>query len=241
MLLENMNWKMVEKYLKKDDRIVMILGSIEEHGLNSMATDTLCAFEIAKVACENMNIMLGPAMPFGPSAFSLAYPGTISISVKTYMSIIEEIIESLVRSGFKRILFFSGHGGNSPAKNVITEYVLDRSDLTIRFREWYEMDKTLAFINGEGGSVYDHASWLESFPWINQVEPIQAGQKPQTHIIDDYALSAQELRAVWGDGMPSGDYVKSEDVMRKYFDIAVKDLEDFLQNGWDKNIRIPNP
>jgi creatinine amidohydrolase len=241
MLLENMNWKMVEEYLEHDDRIVLVLGATEEHGPVSLATDTQCPWEIAKLACEHKNVILGPALPFGPSSFSLDYQGTISLRSRTYMDVIQDMLDSIVRSGFKRILFFSGHGGNKLAKNVIKEYVVDRSDLTIKFREWYEMTKTYARITELGGSGYDHGSWLESFPWINQPEPVAPAFKEQTHVEDSYALSAAETRESMGDGVGSGHYTQPEEVLRDFFDLAVTELEDFLDNGWSKTKRMPNP
>jgi creatinine amidohydrolase len=241
MLLENMNWKMVEDYLAHDDRIVLVLGATEEHGPASLGTDTQCPWEIAKVACERQGVVVAPALPFGPSAFSLDYPGTISIRSRTYLDLIHDILDSLVRSGFKRILFFSGHGGNKLAKNVIREYVIDRSDLTLLFREWYEMDRTYARIRDLGSSEYDHGSWLESFPWINQPAPIPATTKELTHLQDSYALSAAETRVAMGDGVGSGQYTQPDPVMREYFELAIADLEDFLVNGWDKAKRVPNP
>ncbi len=240
MLLENMSWKMVEEYLEHDDRIVLILGATEEHGPNTVATDTQCPWEIARAACERKNVMVAPALPFGPSAFSLDYAGTISLRARTYMDLIHDLLDCVVRSGFKRILFFSGHGGNVLARNVIREYVIDRSDLTIKFREWYLMPKTYARIKELGSTEYDHASWLESFPWINQPEPIQPAFKEQTHVQDAYALSAAESRGNYGDGVGGGEYTLPEPVMREFFDLAVAELEDFLDNGWSKTQRVPN-
>lgn len=240
MLLENMNWRMVEAYLKRDDRIVLVLGATEEHGLASLATDTQCPWEIAKVACERQGVILGPALPFGPSAFSLDFPGTINLRSQTYLDVLQDMLASLVRVGFKRILFYSGHGGNTLARNVIREFVIDRSDLTIKFREWYEMPKTLARIKELGSSVYDHGSWLESFPWINQPEPIQSAFKEQTHVEDSYSLSAAESRINLGDGTGGGRYTQPEPVMREYFDLAVAELADFLENGWSKMKRVPS-
>ena len=240
MLLENMSWKMVEEYLEHDDRIVLILGATEEHGPNTVATDTQCPWEIAKAACEHKSVIIAPALPFGPSAFSLDYPGTISLRARTYMDLIHDLLDSVVRSGFKRILFFSGHGGNVLARNVIREYVINRSDLTIKFREWYLMPKTYARIKELGSTEYDHASWLESFPWINQPEPITPAFKEQTHVEDAYALSAAESRVNYGDGVGGGEYTLPEPVMREFFNLAVAELQDFLDNGWSKTRRVPN-
>ena len=240
MLLEQMNWEMVTEYLKHDDRIVVVLGATEEHGQNSLATDTLCPWEIAKLACERKKVILAPAMPFGPSNFSVDYPGTISMKVRTYMSVIQDIIDSLVRVGFKRILFFSGHGGNTVARSVINECVTDRSDLTLVFREWYQMPLTAKHIRELGSTDYDHGSWLESFSWINQPVAIKPQFKEQTHIEDHYTLSAAESRADYGDGVGGGDYTKPEPVMREYFEICVQDLEEYLVNGFNKTRKVPN-
>ncbi len=239
MLVEQANWMMVEDYLKKDDRIVFVLGATEEHGYNTLATDTQCAWEIAKEACLRQNVLLAPPLHFGPSAFSLAFPGSVSLRVATYLNVIKDMIDSVARVGFKRILFFSGHGGNMRAKDAITEYLLDRSDLTLKFREWYLMPKTFARIQELGSTARDHASWLESFPWINQPVAIPDLFKEQVYFEDTYAQSPEEVRAVSGDGVKGGKYIQPEPVMREFFELAVSELEDFLQNGWDKFLKAP--
>ncbi len=237
MLVEKSNWMMVEEYLKKDDRIVYVLGATEEHGYNTLSTDTQCAWEIAKEACERQNVLLAPPLHFGPSAFSLAFPGTVSLRNETYMNVIKDMIDSVARVGFKRILFFSGHGGNMRAKEASTEYLLTRSDLTLKFREWYLLPKTYARITELGSTSWDHASWLESFPWINQPVEIPDKFKEQVYIADHYALSPEELRSAIGDGVFGGKYTQPEPVMRGLYELAVSELEDFLQNGWDKFLK----
>jgi creatinine amidohydrolase len=234
MQIEKSNWMMVEDYLKHDDRIVFVLGATEEHGYNSLATDTLIPWEVARQACERQGVLLAPPLHFGPSSFSLAFPGTISLKVSTYLALIEDMLDSVVRAGFKRVLFFSGHGGNMRAKEVIKEYVIDRSDLTLKFREWYLMPKTYQRINELGSTSWDHASWLESFHWINQVAPIPDKTKELVVDEDFYTLSPEEIRKVVGDGVFGGKYVESEEVMRDLFETCVSELEEVLADGWKK-------
>ena len=76
--------------------------------------------------------------------------------------------------------------------------------------------------------------------WINQPVPIKEQFKEQMHVEDHYALSAAESRADYGDGVGGGDYTKPEPVLREYFEVAVQDLEEYLENGFDKTKRVPN-
>ncbi len=43
MLMRDCNWMQVEEYLERDDRIVLPLGSTEQHGYLSLETDNLLA------------------------------------------------------------------------------------------------------------------------------------------------------------------------------------------------------
>ena len=40
MRIDDCNWMDVENYLKKDDRLMVILGACEQHGYLSLMTDT---------------------------------------------------------------------------------------------------------------------------------------------------------------------------------------------------------
>jgi creatinine amidohydrolase len=234
VLLENSSWKMVADYLERDDRLVIVAGATEEHGPNSLGTDTQCAWEIAKIACERTGVMLAPALPFGPSIFSMDFPGTMSIRLRTFLDLIQDLLESVTRSGFKRILILSGHGGNKPAMDLISEFVLDRSDLTIKFREWYYLPRTYDRVHQLGSTAWDHGSWLESFSWINQPGEIPDIEKTRVLPDDYYALSAEESRLILGDGVGGGKYKQSEEIMRDFFNLAVDEVTEFLDNGWSK-------
>lgn len=234
MLLEQVNWMQVEEYLKKDDRIVLVIGATEVHGYSSLATDTQIAWETAKAACEREGVLLAPAIPYGPSQFGLAYPGTISISPEIYMAYVRDVLKSLVRHGFKRILIVNGHGSNVIIKAVIEDFVTDRPDLTIKFRSWYLMPKTAKRMEELGGHECDHAGWFESFPWINQPVEVPDKVKPHIDIYDYYTLSAKEIREAWGDGVAGGAYRIAEKVQREFFQLAVDEIAEILQEGWDK-------
>lgn len=235
MLMEQMNWMQIEEYLKKDDRIVLVTGSMEEHGYNTVATDTQCAWEIAKAACEKTGVMLAAPINYGFAAWANAYPGTVSIRPTTFMALVKDILQSLTAQGFKRILIVNGHGQNEMAKFVIEELSAENPDLNVKFRSWYMLPKTYKSIESEGISHWDHASWLESFQWINQPVEIPDKKKPAIDLEDYPTYGPERIREVIGDGVAGGAYVKDEAFMRTYFQTAVDEVAEILDGSWAKD------
>ena len=52
MQISEMNWMMVEEYLKRDDRAVLPLGSTEQHAYLSLSVDSILAERLAVEAAE---------------------------------------------------------------------------------------------------------------------------------------------------------------------------------------------
>lgn len=232
MLLEEMNWMDVDEYLEKDDRLVFVTGSTEEHGYYSVATDTQCPWEIAKAACEREGVVLAPALPYGPSPGLMGFPGTVSLDPRTYLDLIDQILRSFVSHGFKRILILNGHGGNKIIERIIGAVREENPQVMIKFRSWYLLPKTVKFQEELGGSEYHHGAWIEGFPWINQVGPVPSKEKPDVDWTDFLSLTPREVRERLGDGVGGGVYTRDEKTMREYFQLAVDDVLDILRGEW---------
>src|SRR6266446_5046297 len=114
MKIADMNWMQVERYLSSDDRAVVPLGSTEQHAYLSLATDAILAERVAVEAAEPLGIPVFPVLAYGITPHFTDYPGTVTLSVKTYRTVIQEILDSLARSGFRRLAIVNGHGGNAP-------------------------------------------------------------------------------------------------------------------------------
>src|SRR5919107_2076442 len=114
MKISEMNWLQVEEYLKSDDRAVVPLGCTEQHAYLSLSVDSILAERVALEAAEPMGVPVFPVQAYGITPYFMAYPGTVSLNADTYLRIITDILESLKRTGFRRILFVNGHGGEAP-------------------------------------------------------------------------------------------------------------------------------
>ena len=47
MHFSDLNWMQVEEYLKKDDRLMLVIGAAEQHGYLSLLTDTKIPLALA--------------------------------------------------------------------------------------------------------------------------------------------------------------------------------------------------
>lgn len=105
------------------ERTVVILpvGSVEQHGDHlPLGTDTLLAHAVALAACGKAGeaVVLPPPW-YGFSAHHMRFPGSISLGAETLMALVRDIVASVVRHGFRRILLVNGHGGNGGVVDVL--------------------------------------------------------------------------------------------------------------------------
>jgi creatinine amidohydrolase len=146
MRIEDMNWLMVEKYLRKDDRVMLVFGACEQHGYLSLETDTRIPLAIADGASQKTGVLIAPTLNFGSSTSFLSYPGTISFRVATLMDASEDMIRSLYGVGFRRFLCHNGHGGNTPIRNRIHEIMNELTDLKVIFYSWW-LEKSIKLLD----------------------------------------------------------------------------------------------
>jgi creatinine amidohydrolase/Fe(II)-dependent formamide hydrolase-like protein len=65
MRVHDCNWLQLEDYLERDDRIVLPLGSTEQHAYLSLGTDAILAERVAVEAAEPLGVPVLPVVPYG--------------------------------------------------------------------------------------------------------------------------------------------------------------------------------
>jgi creatinine amidohydrolase len=110
VLLQEKSWRDVEEYLKSDDRILMPIGSTEQHGCFApLGTDTYVAIALAEDASKKAGVLCAPPLWFGWSPHHLVRPGSISIRAEVLIEVLYDAIESLATHGFKNYVVINGH------------------------------------------------------------------------------------------------------------------------------------
>jgi creatinine amidohydrolase len=104
------------------DVALLPIGSFEQHGpFLPLATDTVIACTIAGALAAAHPVLHLPPVTISCSHEHAAWPGTVSISASTLYAVIQDIADSLKRSGVTRLVLVNGHGGNYVLGNVVQE------------------------------------------------------------------------------------------------------------------------
>src|ERR671938_949500 len=116
----------VEEYLDGDDRIVLPVGSTEQHAYLSLETDNILAERVSVEAAEPLGVPVLPVLAYGLTPSFTAFPGSPTLRLDTFTSVIADLLDSLADQGFRRILIVNGHGGEAPPSAGGREGLRDR-------------------------------------------------------------------------------------------------------------------
>lgn len=232
MRIAEMNWMQVEEFLGKDDRAVVPLGSTEQHAYLSLMVDSLIPERLAREVAAPLGIPVFPVMPFGLSPYFSAFPGTVTLRLETYGHLIRDILDSLARPGFRRILLLNGHGGNAPAGSVALEWMSENPGMKVKLYNWWIAPRTLAKIK-EVDSVGSHASWMENFPWTRLANvTLPTIRKVPIDTALKSVLDSQAFREYVGDGNYGGYYQRPDEEMMAIWEVAKAEATQALEEGW---------
>jgi creatinine amidohydrolase len=226
MRFEELNWMDVESYLEQDDRLMIVLGATEQHAYLSLLTDIKIPLALADAASQQSRVLVAPPLNFGSSPYFLDYPGTISFRLSTLMDAVEDILRSVYRQGFRRILVLNGHGGNDGVRARLDELVNDLPDLQLNWYAWWESHGIEA-IGLKHNLKPGHANWLEAFPFT------LVNEMPGTPKVPPYVpsaiMDAGTTREIYEDGSFGGPYQADDAIMNEIFQIAVGDILEMLK------------
>lgn len=236
-----------------EHKIVLIpLGAIEQHGPHlSVATDTDIVTEIAKHAESSMpdDILLCPTLAFGSSHHHLAFGGALSISPALYTQVIVELVESVLKGGFTKIVLLNGHGGNiTPVKQALS-ILSNRYDAginpTIALATYWELAGKI--FAGEApmqspalshACEYETSLMLHLFPGKVFMENVQRAARPGSNGYiaweDDEpykgVVLVKQTEFISDNGCSGEPQLATREKGQHLFEHAVKAVVEFLQS-----------
>lgn len=234
MRIFDQNWMQVRDQLQNDDRIVLPVGSTEQHGYLSLGTDAILAERVAVEAAEPLGVPVLPVLPFGMAPYFTEYPGSMSLRMTTYIEVLRDLLDCLAGQGFRRIAIVNGHGGNAPVTGLIREWssIPRPRPVEVLFHSWYNAP-SVAETAGQFDPVQMHGAWVENFPWT-RVEGVDIPHEPIPPLSRTLVntLSRTQMREVAPDGSHGGPYQRPDADMEMVWAAGVTEVRDLITSGW---------
>lgn len=222
----------VEERLGRDRRAVVPVGSTEQHGYLSLAVDAILAERVAVEAAAPLGVPVFPVLAYGITPYFLKFPGTVSLRLETYQRIVADILDSLAGSGFTRILFVNGHGGNIPGGSILQEWMNSHPGVSVKWHNWWNAPQTAAAVAAIDADA-SHASWMENFPWTRLANvALPAGKKTMIDLARMRVMDADAVRAYLGDGNFGGEYAKPDEQMMTVWRAGVDETRAAIEGPW---------
>ncbi len=125
------------------DVAVLPLGATEPHNLHlPYGTDVFEATAVGEHLCEaawrqGARVVLLPTIPYGTETNMRELPLALNLNLSTLYRVIEDLVESLVGSGVRKIVLLNSHGGND-LKPVLRE-LYGRTEAHLFLCNWYQV------------------------------------------------------------------------------------------------------
>jgi creatinine amidohydrolase len=233
MRIADSNWMQIERYLERDDRVVLPLGSVEQHAYLSLAVDVILSERVAVEAAEPLGVPVLPALAYGVTPYFAAYPGSPTLRAETYQAVIHDLLASLHGQGFRRFLIVNGHGGNDAGRAAGEAVEAEHSDARVLWHNWWNAPRTTEVVRQIDPEA-SHASWLENFPWTRLDGVVQPDErKPMQDIARMRELDPADVREMLGDGSLGGVYERPDEDVLRVWQAGVEEVRDVLEHGWD--------
>jgi creatinine amidohydrolase len=120
------------------------VAAIEQHGphlpvsvdadINAGVVD-----DAARRLPADAPVVILPMLPIGKSNEHLEYPGTLTLRVETLIGLWTDVAESIVRAGFRKLVFINSHGGQPQVLDIVVR------DLRVRLGVMAVAAQTYAF------------------------------------------------------------------------------------------------
>ena len=119
--LQNMNMTEIAERLKKNDVLIVPIGSTETHGPGeALGEDTFFVTRYAEEVARKTGCTVAQPLWYGSHPYHhLGMPGTVVIPERTFVEFIQAMIAGFWNAGFRKQILLNGHGQEWVIANAI--------------------------------------------------------------------------------------------------------------------------
>ncbi|MCQ2011135.1 creatininase family protein [Sporolactobacillus sp. STSJ-5] len=236
--------------IDKDSAIVFLpTAATEQHGphlpvgTDAIILSTLIDHFIETQKFDEGSLLFAPLLNVGKSNEHMGFAGTLTYGTQTYYAVLHDIAGAIAKSGFKKLVLFNSHGGNTDMLNMISRDLRIDFGMDVFVFDWWFTsfwDKGLKGLKQSGKYGVFHACELETSLMLHAAPEtvhmeLAVDEDPIEALRDnDFVTLFGPYNAGWktSDVTKSGvigapTYATAEKGKR-LFDYAVKELKDIL-------------
>jgi creatinine amidohydrolase len=166
--LSELTWQEVEATAQQGAVVVLPTGAHEQHGPHlPLGTDAMLVTAVTRRAVEiarpPVPVYYTPTIWLGFSPHHMDFPGTISLSMTTYLAVVAEACRSLWQHGFRRLVLINGHGGNAAPLRTVVSDLRAREGIRVAVVSYWDLAAPFikAWRRSEEGGI-NHACEMET-------------------------------------------------------------------------------
>jgi creatinine amidohydrolase len=141
----------------KIDTVILPVGTIEAHGIIPLGTDMLIPDRLAERLCDEINALIAPSIPYGITRGLYGHPGTVFVTPEIFKAYVADVVASLAKAGFDKIVVVNGHGGQiTELQDALFDASKTSNVKTLLINWWFGMEdickETLQREGGHAGA-----------------------------------------------------------------------------------------
>lgn len=197
-LLEEINYNFVKD--NPYNVAVLPVGATEPHNLHlPYGIDTKESVVIGEKACElaykrGAKVIMLPPIPYGTETNQREFPLSMNVNPSTLAILIRDLVDSLVKTGIRKLLILNSHGGNE-FKPLLRE-LYGQTPMHLFLCDWFrnltaDVQKEIFEEAGDHAGEMETAIALQYFP-----ELVLQDSETNKIIADDGAVNPTRFDAV---------------------------------------------
>ncbi|CUK07471.1 Creatinine amidohydrolase [Shimia thalassica] len=153
--------------LPEDTIAILPLGATEQHGPHlPLSVDTTLTNAVLAQSrshwSEDTHALILPTLTVTKSNEHMAHAGTLSLSVRTLLAMLDDIGASVARAGVKRLIMLNGHGGNTALLEIAVREMRVAHGLITAHASWFGFSETEGLVDPADAAHDLHGGDIET-------------------------------------------------------------------------------
>jgi len=166
--LQTMTARQVEERLKKNDVIIVPVGSTEAHGPHACSgEDTFLVTRMAEAVAQKTGCTVAEPIWYGSHPYHhMGMPGTVIVPEEIFIGLLRCVMAGLWNMGFRKQIYLNGHGQEYVIPTAIHQFAKQYQVPAVLVNlNWYHAVQDHFKLKSEGGpyeTPFIHADEVET-------------------------------------------------------------------------------